>query len=357
MANFTFRLPDLGEGIAEGQVLEWLVDEGATVAADDPLVEVETDKAVVEIPSPVDGVVRKIHVTDGASAKGGDALISFTVEKVNTPSVSSETPSASGSPTTAVPPALQRLADRLGVDCDGLTGTGPGGRVTEADVRDAAPAHTTADDSATTSASPRATIARRLTAAAAVPTVTNVVEVDVDDLMSGGVPPLTAFAVAVVRALGDHPRLNAHCDPDGPTLQPQDGVNLGIATQGERGLLVPVVRDAHLLDSDALEKAMHQAAAAARDGHATPADMRGSTITITSAGRLAGQFSTPLLNLPEVAIVGMYAIQPRPAVVDGHVVVRQRTNLSITFDHRVLDGMDAAMFIQQVKQLMEQGHN
>jgi 2-oxoisovalerate dehydrogenase E2 component (dihydrolipoyl transacylase) len=232
-----------------------------------------------------------------------------------------------------------------------VSGSGAGGRITEADVRAAADGDR-GPASEAPPGSPRRTIAARLTKAAAVPTVTNVDDVDLEAVLEAGASPLVALARAVVVALADHPKLNAFAE-EGPALVPQDAVHLGIAAQTDRGLVVPVVRDAQDLDLDGLAETIADVTGRARDGRTRPEELRGSTFTITSAGKLAGLFSTPLLNLPEVAILGIYRVEPRPVVRDGEVVVRRMSNLSITFDHRVLDGMDAAVFLRRVSEILE----
>ncbi len=297
---YRFALPDLGEGIAEGEILRWLVDQGQQVAEDDPLLEVETDKAGVEIPSPVAGSVVALHAEPGEVVSVGTVLVEIDVADAPAPAAPVVQPQPSAPDAGVAQPGSRR------------------------------------------------TIARRLTEAAGIPTVTNVDVADFEAVREVGTPPLVAVARACVLALRDHPVLNAW-SPGGP----QDAVHLGIATQTDRGLVVPVVRDAGALDLDALAAAMADRTAAARDGRITPAGLRGSTFTITSAGRQAGLFSTPLLNLPEVAILGLYRIEPRPVVRDDRVAVRLQGNLSITFDHRALDGMDAAAFLGRVIEVLE----
>lgn len=374
---FRFALPDLGEGVAEGEILRYLVTVGDEVAEDDPLVEVETDKSGVDLPSPVAGRVTAVHGSPGDVVAVGTVLVEIRVEgdvasppsdeggEVR-PTGTAVRPAASGPPgadvaAVAATPKVRRLAADLGVALGAVTATGPGGRLTEADVRAAAPApaepaHTAqtppaVPTSTATRPGSRRTIARRLTEAAAVPTVTNVDDCDFTAVRRAGVSPLTAVARACVVALGAHPGLNAwHVDGE---LRPQSAVHLGIATQSERGLVVPVVRNAGALDVDALRAGIGTVSTAAREGRTAPDDLRGSTFTITSAGTQAGLFSTPLLNLPEVAVLGLYRLEPRPVVRDGEVVVATMANLSITFDHRVLDGLAAAAFLGRVKELVQ----
>lgn len=370
--RYRFALPDLGEGVAEGEVVAWLVAEGDTVEEDTMLVEVETDKATVEIPSPVAGTVVSLGAPEGTIVAVGDVLVEVEVEgdtatpdagdvavadgATDIPSAqpATEAAAAAGAATADRPqmlPAVRAVARELGVDLTTVSGSGAGDRITESDVRAAADGDR-GPAGEVPPAPRRRTIAARLTKAAAVPTVTNVDDVDLEAVLDAGVSPLVALARAVVVALADHAKLNAFA-ADGPTLVPQTAIHLGMAAQTERGLVVPVVRDAQDLDLDELAETIVDVTGRARDGHIRPEELRGSTFTITSAGKLAGLFSTPLLNVPEVAILGIYRVEPRPVVRDGEVVVRRMSNLSITFDHRVLDGMDAAVFLRRVSDVLE----
>jgi pyruvate/2-oxoglutarate dehydrogenase complex dihydrolipoamide acyltransferase (E2) component len=353
---YQFKLPDLGEGIAEGEVVEWLVGEGESVEADQPLLEVVTDKATVEIPSPVSGTVSAIRVEAGGTVPVGTVLI-----EIDTGSTTAAPPSAPAGERGDVLalPAVRRLARRLAVDLATVTPTGPGGRITEEDVRAAAPA-----EAGSAAAAPpteadgvplrgvRRHIARHLTAASTVPSVTNVDEADFSAVHVAGVPPIVAVASACVRALEQHPQLNQWL-VDGERLVSHRQVHLGIATQTDAGLVVPVVREAHRLSVEKLQAEITRVAEAARAGALSADQLRGSTFTITSAGRLAGLFATPLLNVPEVAILGLYRIADRPVVRDGEIVARPVGNVSITFDHRALDGRDAAEFLARVVELLE----
>ena len=316
-------------------MVEWLVAPGQQIAADEPIVEVSTDKADVVIPSPLAGTVVRLGVEAGRAVPVGTTLA-----EIEDGELADEGDAA---PKPVALPGVRGLARRLGVDLTTVPPSGPNGRVTEADVEAAAGGQ---------EAGSRATIARRLTAAAAVPTVTNVDAADFEAVRAAGRSPLGAFTQAVVLALRDHPRLNAWRLEDGSVVESTD-VHVGVATQTEKGLLVPVVRDAHLLAVDDLEVALATSSDEARTGRAHPDQLRGSTITVTSAGRQAGMFATPLLNLPEVAIVGLYRIEPRPVVRDDTVVVRRMANLSVTFDHRALDGMHAADFLARVIEIIE----
>jgi pyruvate/2-oxoglutarate dehydrogenase complex dihydrolipoamide acyltransferase (E2) component len=351
---YQFKLPDLGEGIAEGEVTEWLVEEGQRVEIDEPLVEVLTDKATVEIPSPVAGTVSAIRVPDGETVPVGTVLIEIDTGDQASPGAAA--PAEAPRQPQALP-AVRRLARDLGVDLATLTPTGPQGRITEQDVRSVA-------GDAESGAAPQAEgtplrglrrqIARHLVEAATVPTVTNVDAADFGAVQAAGTSPVVALASACCQALQEHPKLNQWL-VDGERVVTHDAVHLGIATQTDEGLMVPVVRDAQGLDLDKLSAEITRVADGARAGSLGPEELRGSTFTITSAGRLAGLFATPLLNVPEVAILGLYRIEDRPVVRDGAVVVRPTANLSITFDHRALDGRDAAEFLARVVELIEGG--
>lgn len=388
---FEFLLPDLGEGVAEGEVTQWFVSPGDRVARDEPLVEVLTDKAQVEIPSPVAGEVVSLNAEpgevvpvgsvlvviapDGAGAAGGDAA-----DRQRPADEEPAPASGSGSGETASPaateqrprpgaggsdrgvqalPAVRRLAETLGVDLAAVTGTGARGAITEEDVRAAAGAGggTPEVEPSVAEGEPltgtRRMVAEHLTRAAEVPTVTNVSDADLTAVREAGAPPTAMTAWACVRALAEHPELNAWYD--GERLVRHERIDLGIATQTDQGLVVPVIRGAEAMDLGELTAQIEEVTGAARERRASPEMLRGSTFTVTSAGRLAGLFATPLLNVPEVAILGLYRIEPRPVVRDGEVVVREMANLSITFDHRVLDGHDAARFLARVIELLETG--
>ncbi len=345
-------LPDLGEGVAEGEVIAWLVEPGQAIAADEPIVEVSTDKADVVIPSAITGTVVSLRVDVGQAVSVGTALAQIDdgqdgESETTPPTTLLETPKALPFvPADRGPvalPAVRGLARKLGVELSTVRPSGPNGRVTEDDVRAAA---------AETGNGLRETIARRLTTAAAIPTVTNVDAADFEAVRSARQSPLVACSRAVVLALADHPRLNAWQLDDGSVVENPE-VHLGIATQTPKGLLVPVVRNAHLLAAEELGAAIAEKAATAREGRAAPEELRGSTITITSAGMRGGLFATPLLNLPEIAIVGLYRIEQRPAVRDGKVVPRHTGNISVTFDHRAIDGVHAADFLGRVIEILE----
>jgi len=347
---YEFKLPDLGEGLTEGEIAKWLVAEGDEIEEDAPLVEIQTDKTTVEIPSPAAGKVARILVAEGDVVPvgtvlvviGEDGAVVATSEKqadVAVPLRHSPEPVGRVQAT----PLVRKIAQELGVDVASLTPTGPGGRVTEADVRNAA--------SGDSSQSPegrrekvrgvRRQIVEHLTRAHhEVPAVTYVEECDFSSVDLKLLLPTVLKATAA--ALQEFPELNARLEGD--EIVYLDRYDLGIAVQTDQGLLVPVVRDCDTRDVEQLRADVDTLAEQARAGTLTAEELRGSTFTVTSAGKLAGLFVTPLVNYPEVGILGVHRIGPRPVVRDGEVVVRPMGNISVTFDHRVVDGARAAAF-------------
>jgi pyruvate dehydrogenase E2 component (dihydrolipoamide acetyltransferase) len=343
---YELKLPDLGEGLTEGEVARWLVQEGQEVAEDDPLVEIQTDKATVEIPSPAAGTVSRILVAEGDVVPVGTVLLVIgdgTAAPVVEPAPTSK-PEPDRERVRATP-LVRRLAQELGVDLSTVSGTGPQGRITEDDVRAAGGAEPAREGTRVPLRGVRRLIAQHLTTAhREIPAVTYVEECDFTGLDLRLLLPHTLQAVA--RTLKDFPELNARLEGD--ELVYLDRYDLGVAVQTDDGLVVPVVRNAVEASLDDLAAEVQRLAEAARAAALKPEELRGSTFTITSAGKLAGLFATPLINHPEVAILGVHRIGPRPAVVDGEVAVRQIGNLSVTFDHRVVDGARAAAFVLAV---------
>ncbi|MEX2102690.1 MAG: dihydrolipoamide acetyltransferase family protein [Gaiellaceae bacterium] len=330
---YEFKLPDLGEGVREGEIARWLVEVGQTIVEDDPLVEIQTDKTTVEIPSPAAGLVSQILVEEGQLVPVGTPLV-----LIGSDAVASEPKKPQATP------AVRRLASEFGVELESVSGTGPEGRVTEEDVRRAAPARE--GERREPLRGIRRQIAEHLTRAhREVPAVTVVEECDftaLDDAR-GERSYLPYLVAALVAGLKEFPELNA-------TLSGQEIVfweryDIGVAVQTDEGLLVPVLRSADGLSLDEIETEVGRLAEGAREGTLKPEELRGSTFSITSAGRLGGLFATPLVNHPEVAILGLHRIGERPAVVDGQVVPRRIGWLSCTFDHRVVDGARASEFL------------
>ena len=369
-----FRLPDLGEGLEEAEVVEWLVGEGAVVARDQPIVAVSTDKAVVELPSPMAGrVTRRVGAAGDRIRVGEVVAVIEEVAAVAVPAAAAPAPPALR-PRAA--PAVRRLAVELGVDLQTVAATGPGGRVLADDVRraangGAAPQPVAPPPAPTTpSAAPVATgvgqaspgrhpltgIRRRTAEVVAgawssIPHIANMDEVDATELLEArtrlrraagehgeliGVMPLLVMAVA--RTLRRFPLVNAHLDAASGEVEVHAAVHVGLAVASADGLVVPVVRDVErrgLLD---LATEIERLVTAARSRRLRHAELEGATCTVTNFGSLGGRFSIPIIRPPEVAIFGFGAIAPRPLVVDGQVVARPTLPYVVAVDHRVLDG-------------------
>ena len=364
---YEFRLPDLGEGLTEGEVARWLVAEGETVAEDDPLVEIQTDKTTVEIPSPAAGTVLKILVAEGEVAPVGAVLVVIGEEGEQLLRAVASPPSEqreSGPPMSVVgggsaprvlaTPLVRRLAQELGVDLAAVAGSGPGGRITEADVQ--ASSHVAQPAAGDGRRVRIRGIRRRMVEHLSVshreiPAVTFVEECDFTGADLARLVPLALQAAA--RSLREFPELNARLEGD--EIVYLGRYDLGLAVQTDEGLVVPVVRGCDMASVDELAAEVARLAEAARAGTLRPEELRGSTFTLTSAGRLGGIFVTPLINHPEVAILGLHRVAERPVVRDGAVVVRRMGNVSVTFDHRVVDGARAGAFCLDVIRRLESG--
>jgi pyruvate/2-oxoglutarate dehydrogenase complex dihydrolipoamide acyltransferase (E2) component len=351
---YEFKLPDLGEGLTEGEVARWLVAEGQEVAEDDPLVEIQTDKTTVEIPSPAAGTVAKILVGEGEVVPVGTVLVVIGDEAAEPPQEASNTVLQAGPvrdterPEPASNTVLQRdrvratplvrkVAQGLGVDLARVEGTGPQGRITEEDVQRAAAQEGRREPLRGV----RRLIAEHMARAhREVPPVTWVEECDFTGLDLSVLVPTALRACAL--SLKEFPELNARLE--GEEIVYLDRYDLGLAVQTEQGLVVPVVRDCDTRSLEELRDEVARLADAARAGKLAPEELRGSTFTVTSAGKLGGLLQTPIVNHPEVAILSIGRIAPRPIVRDGEIVVRQIGHVAITFDHRVVDGARAAEF-------------
>jgi pyruvate dehydrogenase E2 component (dihydrolipoyllysine-residue acetyltransferase) len=336
---YEFKLPDLGEGVREGEIARWLVEVGQEVAEDDPLVEIQTDKTTVEIPSPAAGKVAQILVGEGELVPVGTPLVLIGSD--------GEAPAPPAPEKVQATPLVRRIADGLGVDLSTVRGTGPGGRITEDDVRGAA--GPVEGERREPLRGVRRQIAEHLTRShREVPAVTVVEECDFTPLSQarGELSYLPYVLQAVVAGLKDYPELNATLA--GNEIVYWERYDIGLAVQTEQGLVVPVLRAADEKSLDELAAEAARLADGARAGTLAPEELRGSTFTVTSAGRLGGVFATPLVNHPEVGILGLHRIGARPAVVDGEVVAREIGWLSCTFDHRVVDGARASEFLLAV---------
>lgn len=409
MARYVFKLPDVGEGIAESEIATWRVQVGERVVEDQPLVDMLTDKAAVEIPSPVAGVViercgaegDKIAVgapllvleTAADAAAGDEAAIDAgdtAADKATAPGAVPPTAPAAvaaagapaapgaahGKPQTS--PSVRKRSRELGIDLERVPGTGPRGRITHDDLA-AYAGHATAPAAARASGAPVDTVEtikviglRRKIAEAMqrtkqrIPHFAYVEEVDVTELEAlrqhlngrhgatrGKLTLLPFLMRAMVQVRAEFPQINATYDDEQNLVHRHTASHVGVATQTPGGLVVPVVRHAETLDLWQAAADIRRLADAARDGKAKREELSGSTITITSLGAMGGIVSTPVINAPEVAIVGVNKMVERPMIRNGAVVPRLMMNLSSSFDHRIVDGWDAAAFIQAIKSRLE----
>jgi pyruvate/2-oxoglutarate dehydrogenase complex dihydrolipoamide acyltransferase (E2) component len=332
---YELKLPDLGEGLTEGEIARWLVSEGQEVAEDDPLVEIQTDKTTVEIPSPAAGKVTQILVEEGKVVPVGTLLVVIGGDGASRPEAPAPSAPARGAKAT---PLVRKIAQELGVDLDSLSGTGPQGRITEQDVRAAA---SPAEGRREPLRGVRRVIAEHMSRAhREVPAVTWVEECDFSNV---DLKQLVATALkACAEALKEFPELNARLE--GEEIVYLDRYDLGVAVQTDEGLVVPVVRGCDTRGVDELQADVERLAEGARNGTLPAEELRGSTFTVTSAGKLAGLLQTPIVNHPEVAILSIGRIAERAVVRDGNVAVAPVGYVSITFDHRVVDGARAAAF-------------
>jgi pyruvate/2-oxoglutarate dehydrogenase complex dihydrolipoamide acyltransferase (E2) component len=328
---YELKLPDLGEGLTEGEIARWLVSEGQEVAEDDPLVEIQTDKTTVEIPSPAAGKVTQILVEEGKVVPVGTLLVVIGGDGAT---AASEPRAPKGKAT----PLVRKIAQELGVDLDSLTGTGPGGRITEDDVRGAA---SPAEGRREPLRGVRRLIAEHMARAhREVPAVTWVEECDFSNVDLKRLVATTLKACA--ESLQEFPELNARLERD--EIVYLDRYDIGVAVQTEHGLVVPVVRGCDSRSLDELQGDVERLAEGARAGTLAAEELRGSTFTVTSAGKLAGLLQTPIVNHPEVAILSIGRIAERPVVRDGQIVAAPVGYVSVTFDHRLVDGARAAEF-------------
>ena len=392
MSQYVFKMPDLGEGTVDAEIVAWHTRPGDAVAEDQLIVEVMTDKAAVEVPAPVSGRVVSITGTPGDKVAVGSPLIVFEVGEVNAPSEVASTAAppapapaapmptpaaapAPGAPPPARPgrvmasPANRRRAREAGIDLATVVGSGPGGRIVRGDL-DSADGHSATSGPETSEIKViglRRLIAERMSEAKRnIPHFAYVEEVDVTELEAlrrhlNLSPPAGAAALsylplvvkALTRVLDSFPQCNVLYDAARGVLVRHRAVHVGIATQTPDGLKVPVVRNAHALGLWEVAGEIRRLAERARSGKATRDELSGSTITVTSLGKLGGIASTPIINAPEVAIIGLNKAVERPVVHQGAVVVRRIMNLSSSFDHRFVDGYDAAAMIQALKELLE----
>ena len=361
--SIELKLPDVGEGIAEGEIVRWLVAEGAQVKEDDLLVEILTDKANIELPSPVNGTLLRILAKSGQLVKVGEPIALIEPATVKSAGAGGE---------VLATPVVRKLAKDLGVELSALLGSGPGGRVTEEDVRRAAaPAAGVPAEFASGERIPfkgkRRMIARKMVAAKTrVPHALLVDEVDVSGLLAERarmretaeregvrITVLPFIMKAVAGALQRHPALNASLDEDRDAIVRKKTIDIGMAVDAEDGLVVPVVRNADGKSVIELAREIDRLSAAAREGTVVPGDLAGGTFTISSVGSIGGLFSYPIINVPEAAILAAHKIVTRPVVRDGEIVPREMIYLSLSFDHRIVDGGEATRFLNEVVRRIE----
>jgi 2-oxoisovalerate dehydrogenase E2 component (dihydrolipoyl transacylase) len=410
MALYIFRLPDVGEGVAEAEIVAWHVAAGQRLEEDQPLVDVMTDKATVEMTSPVAGRITAVHGEIGQMLAVGAPLVEIDRDEdgaapaaapppaltvlapVESPPPSARPAAAPGSAPPAAPafatrpngeaplaaPATRRRAYDLGIPLQFVAGSGPAGRITPQDL-DAYIEHRGAGVAASASAAARTGVTeqkifglRRKIAEKMqeskrrIPHFSYVEEFDLTELeglraalnnnRASAQPKLTLLPFlmrALVRLVPQFPQVNARFDEDANILHVHDGIHIGIATQTPGGLMVPVVRHVETLDIWDCARAVSRVTEAARSGNARREELSGSTITLTSLGAIGGIAATPVINHPEVAIIGPNKLAERPVVMNGQITIRTMMNVSSSFDHRIVDGYDAARFIQGLKRLVE----
>ncbi len=402
---YEFKLPDVGEGVAEGEVVKWLVKEGAEVNENQPLVEIMTDKVNVEIPSPRKGTIQKLMAREGEVVKVGQVLLVIaekgeqtsapapppTAAPATTPTPTKATMASPPYPVAAevakkpreilATPATRKLARDLGVDLATVQGTGSGGRITDDDVKlfkdggkrpvAAAVAVTVAGPRGPEERIPLRGIRRKVAehmvrSKEIAAQVTHVEEVDMTEVVhlrekanasaeKRGVKLtyLPFIIKALVTALKQYPYLNASLDDAKEEIILKKYYNIGIATDTEQGLVVPVLKGAEHKSITQLAEEIAKLSEKARAGQLTLDEVQGSTFTITSVGGIGGVFATPIINYPEVGILGVHKIAERPVAKDLQIQVRHMTYLSLSFDHRVLDGAMAARFMNTIKQYLE----
>jgi 2-oxoisovalerate dehydrogenase E2 component (dihydrolipoyl transacylase) len=400
MSQFTFKMPDLGEGTVDAEIVAWHTKPGDTVTEDQLIVEVMTDKAAVEVPAPVSGRVVSVTGAPGDKVAVGSALIVFELNDAAKPAEAVAAPAAAPAPASAIKPvtaapppataaasaaaatpavrqgrvmtspANRRRAREAGIDLTTVAGSGPGGRIVRADLQAPAPRPVKEDAADTTEIKViglRRLIAERMSEAKRnIPHFAYVEEVDVTELESlrmhlnhsrpkdaGSLSYLPLVVMALTRVIESFPQCNVLFDAARGVLIRHRAVHVGIATQTPDGLKVPVVRNAQALGLWEVAAEIRRLAERARTNKATREELVGSTITVTSLGKLGGIASTPIINAPEVAIIGLNKAVERPVVYQGAIAVRRIMNLSSSFDHRFVDGYDAAAMIQALKERLE----
>jgi 2-oxoisovalerate dehydrogenase E2 component (dihydrolipoyl transacylase) len=387
MGSFVFKMPDVGEGTAEAEIVKWHVAVGEVVKDEQPLVDIMTDKATVELASPVSGRIVLLNGKEGTKAAVGSELVVFEVEGMAQSAVTTiavaptqHTAAHVSAGKVLAAPAVRARAAALDIDLSSIAGTGPEHRIQHSDIdaillarKPAAPPATAPIMRAKEEGVEdikifglRRRIAERMQdAKRRIPHFAYVEEVDVTELevlraelnathgAQGHVTILAFLIRSLVKAIADHPGVNAQFDDVEGVIRRFTSIHVGIATQTERGLLVPVIHHAETMNLWQLASDIARLSGAARSGKASREELTGSTITVSSLGALGGIAATPIINPPEVAVIGVNRMAERPMVRDGAIVIRKMMNLSSSFDHRIVDGFDAASMIKTVKDCLE----
>jgi 2-oxoisovalerate dehydrogenase E2 component (dihydrolipoyl transacylase) len=400
-----FLLPDLGEGLEDAEVVRWLVAEGDNITLNQPLVEVDTAKALVEIPSPFAGAVTKLHAAEGDVVKVGAPLVTFEVEgeeeapkrtavlvgygvedsktkrRRRLTNAGRSTSDQQADQRIAVPveqgtvlaaPPVRKLAAELNVDLSTIKGSGPQGRITREDVLTGSknalaappPSVLVGEDERLPVRGPRRLIAEKMThSAREIPHVTTYITVDATAVLatrdriaassSLRITPLAVIAKAFIHVCGEHRKLNASYDADASELVIRGAFHLGIATDSERGLVVPVIKDASAKTIEQIAAEISELSNAVRTNKVKPGQLSGSTVTISNVGSFGAEFGTPIINHPESSILAVGLIQLKPVAEEGEILVKPQMVLSLSFDHRIIDGAEAGRAMVGLKELLE----
>lgn len=382
--SFKFKLPDIGEGVVEGEIVRWFIEEGDSVEEDQPIVEVMTDKVTVEIPSPRNGRIARRIGEEGQIIEVGTTLVvieesgtsgptattrsSTEVQKPEQPVAAPENETGNDKNTGILAtPAIRKLARQMGVDLSKIQGTGSGGRIVQEDLHYYQNNQTDTEEQ--TGTIPYRGLRRKIgsqliLSKKTAPHYTYVEEVDVTELVrlraeleemnkDVHLTYLPFVMRAVVEGLKKYPLLNSTLNEEKEVIQLRKYYNLGIATAAPSGLIVPVVKHVDTKDIIQLAREIDALAESARAGKTTLEELQGGTFTLTSLGALGGVLATPIINLPQVAILGIHKISRKPVVRDEQIVIRDMMNLSISLDHRVVDGIVAAEFLHYIIPLLE----
>ena len=387
-----FKLPDVGEGVAEGEVSKWLVRKGDSVKEYQPLVEIITEKVTVELPSPTDGVIIELSADEGEVVKVGQTLVIIETKDVSKPIPETEGISIKASSTNTATlenedlvgptkvlatPSVRKLAKQMNVDLSMVQGTGSGGRIVEGDVRMHASSQSKSDarpsgqeERIPISGVKRTTVERLSRSWKNIVQATCLEDVDMTNVLALRdsmkereeqvelrLTVLHFIIKAVASSLKIHSKINSSLDDEGNDIILKKYYNIGIAIDTEQGLVVPVLMDVDKKDIFQIAKEVQDVTRRAKDGMLKLEEIQGGTFTITNIGSIGGIASTPIVNYPEAAILGVHRIEKKPVVWEGSISARDRVCIAISFDHRVIDGADAVRFLNTVKRFLEQAED